>query len=430
MVSSSTGADRILSETLEALRVGVGRHETSSRLFGIFTGGRLQAYGYALVAVYAVFFATAFRAGGWIVDSAGVPIYTDFAVWWAGGMQALHGNPATLYDPGEFGKIQAALFRPEEAVYLNWPSYPPTFFLVLAPLALMPYRYAFITWDLVTLLGCAAVAYLIVRRSPAVALVLASPFTAWNFIAAQNGFLTASLLGLSLLFLERQPVLAGVFIGCLTYKPQYGILFPAALVASHQWRAVVGAGVAAALLAAASIALFGADAWAAFPDGFVVQGKLSLGAGPGSNWGYLQTMYGLIRGLHGSARIAWLVQGLTTLAAAVVVWIVWRSRVRYALKAGTLSAAALIATPYAFAYDMAVIVVPAAFLATDQLRRGLLRGEQSLWIILFGAPLAVLVTLGDNVGGPTFGGTPISLLAVILLLGAILRRARHPTAFA
>ena len=115
---------------------------------------------------------------------------------------------------------------------------------------------------------------------------------------------------------------------------------------------------------------------------------------------------------------------------AVIVWIAWRSRTRYALKAAILSAAALIATPYAFAYDMAAIVVPAAFLATDQLRHGLLRGEQSIWIILFSAPLIVLITLGDNVGGPTFGGTPISLLTVIALFCVILRRARHPTAAA
>ena len=131
---------------------------------------------------------------------------------------------------------------------------------------------------------------------------------------------------------------------------------------------------------------------------------MSLGAGPDSNWGYLQTVYGLIRNLHGSARLAWFAQGLTTLATAAIVWIVWRSRARYALKAATLSAAALIATPYAFAYDMAAIAIPAAFLAADQLRHGLLRGDQTAWIMLFGAPFAVLVALGDNVGGPTFGG--------------------------
>ena len=56
---------------------------------------------------------------------------------------------------------------------------------------------------------------------------------------------------------------------------------------------------------------------------------------------------------------------------------------------GTLSAAALIATPYAFAYDLAAIAIPVAFLASDQIRCGLLRGEQTIMIALFGAILGV-----------------------------------------
>jgi hypothetical protein len=138
----------------------------------------------------------------------------------------------------------------------------------------------------------------------------------------------------------------------------------------------------------------------------------------------------LIRSLHGPAHLAWLVQGLVTLGGAVTVWLIWRSRVCYELKAAILSAAALLATPYAFAYDMAAIVVPAAFLATDQLSRGLLLGEKTMWIVLFGAPLAILVTLGDNAGGTTFGGTPVSLFAALMLLCMILRRApRSITAY-
>ncbi|MBV8578527.1 MAG: DUF2029 domain-containing protein [Acetobacteraceae bacterium] len=389
----------------------------------IFNEPWLQSFGYAFAGLYLLYFVIVYRAGSWIVGSTGLPIYTDFAAWWAAGMQALHADPAALYDPDKFAKIQAALFGPGAAFYPNWPSYPPTFFLVLAPLALLPYGWAFITWDVVTLLGCAAIVYLIVRRRAAIALALAAPFSAWNFLAAQNGFLTASLLGASLLFLERRPVLAGVFIGCLTYKPQYGILFPVALVASRQWRAIASAAVTAAVLAAASVVLFGAEVWAAFPHGFAVQSELSLGADPDSNWGYLQTSYGLIRRLHCPAQLAWLVQGLVTLCGAATVWIIWRSRDCYELKAAILSAAALLATPYAFAYDMAAIVIPAAFLATDQLRRGLLRGEKTMWIVLFGVPLAVLATLGDNAGGTTFGGTPVCLFAALMLFCMIMRRA-------
>jgi arabinofuranan 3-O-arabinosyltransferase len=394
-----------------------------SRSVDIFNSRWLQLFGFAFAMLYVVYFVIVYRAGSWIVGSTGLPIYTDFAVFWAAGMQTLHGNLAALYDSGEFMKVQAALFPPGDAFYPSWPSYPPTFLLVLAPLALLPYRFAFITWDMVTLLGCIAVVYLIVRRRAAIALALASPFTAWNFIAAQNGFLTASLLGASLLFLDRRPVMAGAFIGCLTYKPQFGILFPVALIASHQWRAIASAGVTVALLAAGSVTLFGAELWAGFPHGLAAQGELNLLAGPESNWGYLQSPYGLIRSLHGPANLAWLVQGLVTLGGAVIVWIIWRSEVRYELKAAILSGAALLATPYAFAYDMAAIVIPAAFLAADQLNRGFLQGEKTMWIVLFGAPVAVLVSLGDNAGGTTFGGTPVSLFAALILFCVILRRA-------
>jgi hypothetical protein len=407
---------------VESRRGEAGPDQKPSRGGDIFKNWWLASFGYSLALLYLVYVVILYRAGTWIVHSTGLPIYTDFAVWWAAGMQALHGNAAALYDLDEFAKIQSALFGPGEAFYPNWPSYPPTFFLVLAPLALLPYRYAFITWDVVTLLGSVGVVYLIVRRRAAIALALATPFTAWNFLAAQNGFLTATLLGSSLLFLERRPVLAGIFIGCLTYKPQYGVLFPIALVASHQWRAIAGAAVTSALLAAASVGLFGAETWAALPHGFAVQSELSLGASSDSHWGYLQTVYGLIRSLHGSAHLALLVQGLVTFGSAVAVWILWRSWVSYEMKAAVLSAAALLATPYAFAYDTAAIVIPAAFLAADQLNRGLLRGEKATWIGVFAAPLAVLVTLGDNVGGTTFGGTPVGLLAVIMIFGAALRR--------
>ena len=204
------------------LPAGTDAEKKFPRALGIFAASRLQVYSYAVAVVYAAFLIFVYRAGTWLVDTAGVPVYTDFACAWAAAVQALHGDAASLYDPAEFAKVQAALVGPGDYFYPNWP-YPPVFFLILAPFTVLPYPLAFIAWDMVTLLGLIVVVYFIVRRLPAVALVLASPFTAWNFLAGQNGFLTGSLLGASLLLLERQPVLAGVFIGSLTYKPQFGI---------------------------------------------------------------------------------------------------------------------------------------------------------------------------------------------------------------
>jgi hypothetical protein len=278
---------------------------------------------------------------------------------------------------------------------------------------MLPYFAAFLTWESVTLVSCIAVVYLIVRRQPAISLMLTSPFAAWNFLIGQNGFLSASLLGASLLLLERRPMLAGVFIGSLTYKPQFGILLPVALIAARQWRACFSAAVTAILLAAASVAAFGVNGWAAFPRALFAQGDGIMFAS--RDWGFLlQTVYGLILVLHGGVALAWLAQGVAAAAVGVIVWLVWRSPVRYALKAATLSSAALIATPYALAYDLAAIAIPVAFLASDQIRCGLLRGEQTTMIALFVVSLAVI---------PTAGKAPVGAVILVALLCLILRRA-------
>jgi arabinofuranan 3-O-arabinosyltransferase len=414
-----------LPDTIENGGVAcAGRTMSRPLELDIFKGWWLGWFGAALALLYLFYFGLLYRSGAWLLDRAGLPIFTDFANAWTAGKEALLGNAGAFYDPRELAAAQASLFRKISVSYPYWP-YPPTYFLVLAPLALLPYRAAFVGWDIASLAACVAVVYPIVGRKAAIALALAAPFTAWNLLAAQNGFLTAALIGGSLLFLERRPVLAGVFIGCLTYKPQFGILIPIALVASRQWRAMAGAAATALLLAALSAVLFGVRAWAAFPQSLIAQSGLNLMAPATSNWGYLQSPYGLARLLHAGTAPAWFVQGATTAALAAIVWRIWRSGAAYRLKAATLSAAALLATPYAFAYDMAGLAIPAAFLAADQLERGLLPGDKAIWIGLFGIPLALLVTLGDNAHGPTFGGVPAGLAAALALLAATLRRAAN-----
>jgi hypothetical protein len=399
-----------MSGAPKSLRNGADFYGGCSRPFGIFSARRLQAYGCVLATVYTVLLFGLFKAGAWIVDSRGVPVYSDFIDPWLAGVQALHANTALLYNPDEFLKLQETLVGPKDYFYPNWP-YPPTFFFVLIPFAMLPYVYAFVAWDLITLIGCIAVVHRIVRERAAIALALASPFTAWTLFAGQNGFLWAALLGASLLLLERRPMLAGALIGCLTWKPQFGILLPLALAAAKEWRAFASAGMTAVFLAGASIAAFGIAAWEAFPRELASQAGEIFDRAGRENWGYIQTVYGLVRTLHGGAALAWTAQGVTTAGGATIVWLVWRSTARYSLKAATLSAATLIATPYAYATDLAAIVIPAAFLAADQLQCGLWRGEQTLMLALFGASLVILATAGSTPLGPVI---MFGLLAVIL----------------
>jgi glycosyl transferase family 87 len=413
-ITARTGEATAAAEIREA-KESCGKQ--SPRLLPIFAAWRLQAYGYGIVVIYVVVLIHLYSIGGWILDNGGSPLYIDFVCSWVAGLQALHGDVVSIYTPAEFLKVQDAVVGSGHSVYPYWP-YPPSFFLLLAPLSMLPYVAAFLTWNLLTLVGYVVAIYLVVRRSAAIPLALASPFVPWNLVGGQNGLLLAALFGMSLCLLERRPMLAGAMIGCLTYKPQFGILLPVALAASNNWRAFASAAVTAMLLAVASAAAFGPEVWEAFPRALVDQARGILLHNPEnlpiSYWGHLQTVYGVVRTLHGGAASAWLAQGIATVAAGAVLWVVWRSRVRYALKAALLPAAALLATPYAHPHDMAIVAVSLAFLAADQMAFGLLRGEQTAMLSLFAMSLAIIIS---------FGGTPLGPLMTVILLGIILRRA-------
>ena len=390
------------------------------RPLDVFAVWRLQAYGYTLAAAFTVFIFYLYHLDAWLLNKEGVPLYHDFTCAYVAGWLALHGQVASIYLAAAFRGAQDALVGTGHALFSNWP-YPPTYLLILAPLATLPYVAAFLTWGVVTLIGYVAIVYLIVPRRPAIAVALASPFAAWNFIAGQSGALTAGLIGAALLTLERRPIVAGVFVGCLSYKPQFGILFPVALVAARQWRTIASAAATAVLLAGVSIAMFGIEPWTQFPRELLAQAGVNLFVGPGQGanpgpWGQVQSVYGLVRRLNGGPAIAWPGQGTATFGMAVIVWLVWRSRAQYTLKAAVLSAAVLVATPYVFAYDLQAIAVPVAFLALDQIDRGLLRGEQTTLLALFGASLVVFAMAGK---------VPAGSLILLARRTLILRRAHQ-----
>ena len=83
-------------------------------------------------------------------------------------------------------------------------------------------------------------------------LALAFPAVYVNLAHGQNGFLSAALLGGSLLILDQRPKLAGVLIGLLAYKPQFGVLIPLVLIATGRWT-VIAAAAATVLITCAAI---------------------------------------------------------------------------------------------------------------------------------------------------------------------------------
>ena len=75
------------------------------------------------------------------------------------------------------------------------------------------------------------------------------------------------------------------------------------------------------------------------------------------------------------------------------------------------------------AHDLAAIAIPIAFLASDRIRCGLPRGEQTILLALFGAVLTVLVIFADRPVGTAFGSVPLGPVVMMMLLSVALRRA-------
>jgi hypothetical protein len=236
----------------------------------------------------------------------------------------------------------------------------------------------------------------------------------WTLGLGQNAFLTAALFGGALLLIDRRPSLAGVLFGVLCYKPHFGLLIPVALAAGGRWRAFSAAAQSATASVALSIALFG---WQSWQDFFALAG----GSGATYESGRIDlsgfvTLFGGMRLMGAPPDLAYAVQGLGSLAAIVLVAVVWRCNFSLAVRAAALAAATLIAVPVALVYDFLLAGIAIAWLVRAGCEDGFRPWEKATLAAVFVVPL-----LSRNVG--TTLHLPLAPLAVIALLALIAQRA-------
>jgi hypothetical protein len=215
------------------------------------------------------------------VDVTGKPLGTDFASFYAASRLTLSGHPAAAYDVASHHAAQSAIFS-RDLGYAAF-FYPPLFLLICAPLGLLPYLASLAVW-----LGATGAAFLAAMRGWlgegfGLAAVLAFPALLLNLGHGQNAFLSAALLGAGALALNPRPILAGVALGLLAYKPQLGLMIPVALIAARRWTTLAAAAATVLLMAAASLALFGVETW---QDGHRLRRRAGAGrAGRPGLWG-------------------------------------------------------------------------------------------------------------------------------------------------
>lgn len=380
------------------------------------TLGRLRAYAFMLLAGYAVAVALWIGLSHGLIDRKGKPIGTDFSSVYAAGTLARSGQADAAYDWGREHAVEQAIFADPKVPFYAW-LYPPLFLTVAAALANLSYAAALALWMLVTLAAYLIVMHAIEPRPPSLLLALAFPAVFINLGNGQNGFFSAALLGGALLQLDSRPLFAGVLIGLMAYKPQFGVLIPLALVASGRWRTFFAAAATVPVAAGASLALFGAKTWTAFLASTILSRTIGLEAG-GTGWQKIQSLFSAVRMWGGSVDAAYTAQGALALAtAAALVWL-WRSEAAYELKAAALVVASLLATPYVLDYDLMMLAVALAFFARHGLARGFGNYEITLLAFVWCVPIVTRpLALATDV--------PLGLIAQCTLFVLIVDRARR-----
>ncbi len=287
--------------------------------------------------------------------------YWDFTNLWAGTLMALKGDVAHLFDVEAYRQELRMLLSPL-LPNQEW-SYPPSMLLIGIPFAGLPISVAYLFWTLGTLF------LLFLATKPldltwwARMLIVVSPAAVMDAIFGQNGALTAALLLSGLLLAPGRPIIAGIFFGLLTVKPQLGVLVPFCLIASGNYRAILSAGVTALVLVIVTGLLFGFNVWllfltqtrplmtaileAPYPQGYQVNAT---------------TFFMLARSLGLGLAASYSFQAVFSAAIVATLWL-WRGKTAadHPTKVCLTAILTLITTPYGYSYDMIPMSVAIAY---------------------------------------------------------------------
>lgn len=347
--------------------------------------------------------------------------FQDWMVFHTSARAYYEGNLSLIYD----GERLTAQLNERFADWLSWPLplhpwlYPPHFLLLLLPFAAFPFSVAMALFLLLTFACLVPATWCYAHdrlgRSLHLTSLLLCPATAITVMLGQNAFLTSALLvggfGLS----RRHPLMGGFVLGVATYKPQFWLMVPIALIAARQWRVLVAAVASALLLALASAAVFGIEPWHAWLQlmiapsdlfqSWVVAGRLNG-----------QSVYACAVWLGASVTVANCAQtGFAILAAAAVYWS-FRYPISRDLQLAILLAATVLAAPHVIGYDAVMLAIAATLLLCRALEDDFRPGEAVLLVVIWLSPLINPPSL--------FRVGVVTPLLIALFIATVVSRAR------
>lgn len=346
----------------------------------------------------------------------------DWMVFYTAARAWFDGKLGILYDGDSLTSVLNAHFAHALAkpLPLHPFLYPPHYLLVLLPFGLMPPFFGLGVFLLLSFAALVGALACWARDRTELALftlaALLSPAAALVVWLGQNTFLSCALLVGGFAAATKKPILAGILLGLLSYKPQLFLMVPVALVASRQWKVLGAMCVTGAVLFAASAAIFGLSLW---HDWFRI---MTAPSALTERWSSIaringQNIYAYAAFLGAPLKLANALQVLATLCGGVFLyWFGRRSRDE-TLKLVAILATTTLTAPHFLGYDAVAIEIAAAIFLAASLREGASVPDTAI---------AVLAWLSPAINPPTVFPIAVATpLVIVLFLAAVVRRDAH-----
>ena len=207
----------------------------------------------------------------------GLPVASDFTVFYAGGRLMRDGPRERIYDLRTQAEVEQQVIRETREPFPEWKSgmmpynYPPHAALAFVPLSFLDFKNASRLWVAFNLLLELYAFLLLFRltrgwsaRERVVFLTTAFALRSWAFNVYFGAF-SAIIFVCALRFYQSikagRDAFAGVSLAVATLKPQHAFVPAAALAFGRRWRALAAAALALAAPCLAAMALCGWRVW-------------------------------------------------------------------------------------------------------------------------------------------------------------------------
>jgi hypothetical protein len=342
----------------------------------------------------------------------------DYPAFYGAGKIAAAGDWEALYSLDRQVEAQQGLHPQSEGEVARFFAYPPQVASLYQPLAGMDYYWSYLLH--VALMAGALLGAIVIAR-PLIPwlrghtlLAMAGALIFWPMFRTITGgsntaFTLLAVVATWRLVHDERPVLGGLALAVLLYKPQFALPIVGLFLLRRQWRVVMGAGLGALVFYLSGVIVRGwgwIGEWLDVASEFgridaEVNGHSSI-----SFIGFAENLFGV--GLSPPVAVGWILAATTALILAAL-W--WR---RPPADLGPLMAITmpgiLLLSLHAMSHDGAVVVLSAAVAVALWPKGRWLPWIVTIWLL--GASQALIGRLGFSPGFP--------MLLLVFALGWLL----------